>query len=126
MCSPQHFQVSQAGLGHIWGWKAWKVQLDVRDLGGHPDFIRRARAGTHSNRVRDATLGVVAVAALPLGFQVRLGLMRGKYVRADLHAAEASYVSASSLGSFRAAIVRSVWSCKMPLASTPDGWSCCG
>ena len=26
----------------------WKVQLDVRDLGGHLDFTRRARAGTLS------------------------------------------------------------------------------
>ena len=32
--------------------KVWKVQLDVRDLGGHLDFTRRARAGTLSNRVR--------------------------------------------------------------------------
>ena len=30
--------------------KVWKVQLDVRDLGGHLDFTRRAR------RVRDATV----------------------------------------------------------------------
>ena len=51
--------------------------------------------------------------------QVELGLVRGKYLPAGLHAAEASYVSASSLSSFRAATVRSVWSSKMPLASTP-------
>ena len=29
----------------------WKVQLDVRDLGGHLDFTFRARAGTLSRRV---------------------------------------------------------------------------
>ena len=51
-----------------WDAKVWKVQLDIRDLGGHLDFTRRARAGTLSNRVRDATVGVVAVGALPLGF----------------------------------------------------------
>ena len=34
----------------------WKVQLDVRDLGGHLDFTLRARAGTLSKRVREATL----------------------------------------------------------------------
>ena len=34
-----------------------------------------------------------------------------------LHAAEASYVSASSLSAFRAAIVRAVWSNEMPLAN---------
>ena len=28
--------------------KFWKVQLDNRDLGGHLDFTRRARAGTLS------------------------------------------------------------------------------
>ena len=57
--------------------------------------------------------------ALPLGFQVKLGLVRGKCIPGGLHAAEASYVSASSLGAFRAAIVRSVWSSKVPLANTP-------
>ena len=55
------------------------------------------RAGTLSNRVKEATLGVAAVGALPLGFQVKLGLVRGKYLPAGLHAAEASYVSASPL-----------------------------
>ena len=49
----------------------WKVQLDVRDLGGHLDFTYRARAGK-------ATVGVAAVGALPLGFRVKLGLVRGK------------------------------------------------
>ena len=74
----------------------WKVQLDVRDLGGHLDFTYRARAGTLSRRVGRvgrATVGVAAVGALPLGFQVKLGLVRGKYLPAGLHAAEASCVS---------------------------------
>ena len=93
-----------------------KVQLDVRDLGGHLDFTLRARAGTLSNRVREATSGVASVGASPLGFQVKLGLARGKYLPAGLHAAEASYVSSSSISAFRAAIVRAVWSSKMPLA----------
>ena len=88
----------------------WKVQLDVRDLGGHLDFTYRARAGTLSRRVGEATVGVAAVGALPLGFQVKLGLVRGKYLPAGLHAAEASYVSSSSISAFRAAIVRAVWS----------------
>ena len=98
----------------------WKVQLDVRDLGEHLDFTYRARAGTLSKRVGEATLGVAAVGgALPLGFQVKLGLVRGKYLSAGLHAAEASYVSSSSISAFRAAIVRAVWSSKMPLANAP-------
>ena len=74
----------------------WKVQLDVRDLGGHLDFTLRARAGTLSRRVGQATVGVASFGALPLGFQVKLGLVRGKYLPAGLHAAEASFVSSSS------------------------------
>ena len=35
----------------------WKVQLDVRDIGRHLDFTRRARAGTLSCRVKEATAG---------------------------------------------------------------------
>ena len=46
----------------------WKVQLDVRDLGGHLDFTFRARVGTLSKRVGEATVGVASVGALPLGF----------------------------------------------------------
>ena len=97
----------------------WKVQLDVRDLRGHLDFTLRARAGTLSNRVREAISGVASVGALPLGFQVKLGLDHGKYLLAVLHAAEASYVSSSSISAFRAAIVRAVWTSKMPLANPP-------
>ena len=63
----------------------WKVQLDVRDVG---DFTRRARAGTLFKRVGEATVWVAAVGALPLGFQVKLGLVRGKYLPAGLHAGE--------------------------------------
>ena len=48
-----------------------------------------------------------------------LGLVRGKYLPAGLHAAEASYVSSSSISAFRTAIVRAVWSTKMPLANAP-------
>ena len=77
----------------------WKVQLDVRDLGGHLDFTYRARAGTLSHRVGKATVG--------------------KHLPAGLHAAEASYVSSSSISSFRAATVRAVWSTMMPLANSP-------
>ena len=44
-----------------------------------------------------ATVGVAAVGALRLWFLVKLGLVRGKYLPAGLHAAEASYVSSSSI-----------------------------
>ena len=93
--------------------------MGVRDLGGHLDFTRRARAGTLSKRVLGAVVGVASVGALALGFQVKLGLVRGKYLLAGLHAAEASYVTSSSISAVRAAIVRAVWSSKMPLADTP-------
>ena len=43
----------------------------------------------------------------------------GWYLLAVLHAVEASYVSSSSTSAFRAAIVRSFWSSKMPLANAP-------
>ena len=100
--------------------RCWKVQLDVRDLGAHLDFTIRARAGTLSCRVKEKLLLVLLLLVpCPLVFQVKLGLVRGKYMPAGLHAAEASYVSASSLSPFRAAIVRAVWSSKMPLANTP-------
>ena len=65
----------------------WKVQLDVRVLGGHLDFTFRARDGALSKRVGEATVGVAAVGALPLGLQVKLGLVRGKYLPLGLHAA---------------------------------------
>ena len=48
-----------------------------------------------------------------------MGLVRGKYIPAGLHAAEASSESASSLRAFRAAFVGAGWSSKMPLADTP-------
>ena len=51
----------------------WKVQLDVRDLGGRLDFTGWARAGTLSKRGGEATVGVAAVGALPLGFHVKFG-----------------------------------------------------
>ena len=74
--------------------KPWKVELDTRDLGGHWDFIERARAGALSRRVREATHGVAAVGARD--FKIKLCLARCKYLPAGLHATEASYVSASS------------------------------
>ena len=62
--------------------------------------------GTLSKTVGEDTVGVASVGALPLGFQVKLGLVRGKYLPAGLHASEDSY-----------AVVRAAWSSKMPLAN---------
>ena len=89
------------------------------DHGGHLHFTERDQAGTLSERVKGAPHGVVAFGALPLGFQVKLGLVRSKYSPAGRHAVESSCVAASSLSSFRAAIVRSVWSSKSTSCCTP-------
>ncbi len=51
--------------------------------------------------VGEATVGVASVGALLLGFQVKLGLVRGEYLPAGLHAAEASHVSSSSISALR-------------------------
>ena len=73
--------------------------------------LLRARAGTLSNRVRDATSRGCFYWCFTSGFSgSSLGLASGKYFPAGLHAAEASYVSSSSISAFRAAIVRAVWS----------------
>ena len=81
---------------------------DVRDLGGQFGLQCCFRAGK----------GCYAWGCCGrcLGVQVRSGSW--KFLPAGLHAVEASCVSAFSLGAFRAAIVRSVWSSKMPLADT--------
>ena len=50
------------------GGSFWKVQLDVRDLGGHLDFTLRARAGTLPKRMRDAILGSSCSWSFTLGF----------------------------------------------------------
>ena len=36
------------------GDRGWAVKIDIRDLGGHLDATRRARAGTLTNRVTKA------------------------------------------------------------------------
>ena len=55
------------------------------------------------------------VGALHLGFQVKLGLARGKYLPADLHPAKAFYLSSLFIRAFRATIVRAVWPSQMSL-----------
>ena len=46
----------------------WKVELDVRNLGGHLDSTPLGRAGTNSGRTREEMVHLAAVGALPLGF----------------------------------------------------------
>ena len=54
----------------------WKVQLD---------FTFRARAGTLSKRVGEATVGVASVGALPQGFQVKLEVLTGSTANLGMH-----------------------------------------
>ena len=95
------------------------MQLDVWDPGGHLDFTRRARAGALSNRVKEATLGVTAVGALPFGFQFKLGLARVSICRLVYMLLRHLMFLLLPLSPSGLLIVRSVWSCKMRLASTP-------
>ena len=81
MHPPQYLQGCQKkcdAAGCVGRWEA--LVCVVRDLGAHLDFTRRVWAGTLSERVKDASHGVAALGALPLGFQVKLGLARGKYL----------------------------------------------
>ena len=97
----------------------WKVHLDVRDLGGHLDFTFRARAGTLSKRVGEATVGIASVGPLPLGFQVKLGLVRGKSLPAGLHAAEALMSPLRLSVLFVLLLFILCGPSKMPLANAP-------
>ena len=58
----------------------WKVQLDVRDLGGHLDFTYRARAGTLSRRVGGATVVLLRLVLCLWDLSLKLDLVRGKYL----------------------------------------------
>ena len=97
----------------------WAIKLNVSDLGGHLDVTLRAVAGTLSNRVKITTTQVLAVGALPMGFQHMLGMVRSKYLPGGLHGCEGAAISVSALGSFRSAVARAVWSKKLPMTSTP-------
>ena len=97
----------------------WKVQLDVRDLGGHLDFTFRARACTLSKRVGEATVVLLQLVLYLWVFRLSWGWFVVSIFPAGLHAAEASHLSSSSISAFRAAIVRAIWSSKMPLGNDP-------
>ena len=96
--------------------KPWSVELDL--MSGILVVICTSLGGLELVLFL-YVLGMLHMGALPLEFQEKLGLVRGNHLPAGLRAVEASNVSASSLSVFRAAIVRSVWSSKMPLANTP-------
>ena len=81
----------------------WKVQLDVRDLGGHLDFTSRARAGTLSERVGEDYCWVLLPLVLCLlGITSSFAWFVVSICPVALHAAQASFVSSSSISAFRA------------------------
>ena len=100
----KHWLVSDAG-------DKWSVKLDFRDLGGHLDASRRARARTLGFRVSVVFPTVPSVAALPLDFAGKLRPLRTMHIPAALHGAEASTVSLDALLKLRAAFVRLLMDC---------------
>ena len=99
------------------GDKSWAVKLDIRDLGGHVDITRRARAGTLSGRAVKATSQVHLVSALPSGLLRLVGLVRSMFLPAGLHGSEGAAVSKKNLDSFRSGKVRACWPRKLPMAN---------
>ena len=96
----------------------WTVKLDVRDLGGHLDTTYRAWGCTLAVRVLAVLQIVWLVSALPLGYRVKLRILRTICVPAALHGVEASHLSQSGLFKLKAAFVRACWSGKLTLAHT--------
>ena len=97
----------------------WAVRLDVRDLGGHLDVTRRARAGTLAARVSMTMSQVPLVGAMHSGFLRSAGFVRSKFLSAWLHGAEGVAFSGKSLDTFRTSIVRACWPRKL-IVSNPD------
>ena len=95
----------------------WTVQLDVRDLGGHLDATKRARAATLARRATAVLGKVPVVGALPLGFGGKLRILRTMHTPAALHGCEASHFLADPTGKLRTAYVGAVTSGSMPLAN---------
>ena len=56
-----------------------------------------------------------------MGFQRMLGMVCSKPLTAQLHGCEGSAVSVTSLGVFRSAVARTVWSKKLIMTNTPSG-----
>ena len=86
----------------------WKVQLDVRDEGGHIDTTLRQRASTIAARIVNELDKIPAVGALPLGFGETLHVLRSKSVAPALRGIDASPISVSSLIFLRSAFVSAV------------------
>ena len=93
------------------------AKLDIRDLGGHLDVTRRARAATLCSWRSGVLPRVLAVPALPLDFCGKLRLLKTMHVLAALHGAEASVVAQDGLRKLRTAFVRAVLSGALTLAT---------
>ena len=93
------------------------AKLDIRDLGGHLDVTRRARAATLCSWRSSMLPRVLALPALPLDFCGKLHLLKTMHVLAALHGAEASVVAQDGLRKLRTAFVRAVLSGALTLAT---------
>ena len=89
----------------------------MRDLGGHLDVTKRARASTFSCRVDKATWEMHLVSALPFGFRTLVGIARSTYLPAGLHGCEGAHISIRRLDAFRTGIMLACWSRKVPTAN---------
>ena len=67
---------------------------------------------------KEATSHVIAVGALPVGFQRVLEVVRSKYLPAGLHGCEGSAISINALSTHRAAAARAVCSKKLSMTNT--------
>ena len=99
------------------GGHRWTIQLDVRDLGGHLDATKRARASTLAKRAAVVLGKVLVVGALPLGCGGKMRILLKMHTPAALHGVEASHLSATSTRKLRTAYVGAVTSGSMPLAN---------
>ena len=95
----------------------WTVQLDVRDLGGHLDATKRARAATLAKRTAAVLTRVPVVGALPLGFGGKLRILRTMHTPVAIHGVEASHLSFASFRKLRSPYVGAVTSGSMSLAN---------
>ena len=65
----------------------WTVMFDVRDSGGHLDDTDRGWAASLAARVRLVVSRLKLVAALPLDFHFRCGVVRAMFIAGALHGA---------------------------------------
>ena len=100
------------------GDKSWAVKLDARDLGGHLDITRRARAGTFSVGLSKLPRKYTWLVLCLLDFFGWLGWFGLSSYLLVFMALRAPHLSGKNLNAFRSSVVRACWPRKLPM-STP-------